>query len=156
MAILAEEEKITPRLIHETVKLNQQIIKEMLGETRMKKPREIKPVSDLDDLEQVYEAKDPLERLSAEASNNGSMKNLPPVDGADGDAAEVRPKQMVVATTPKGKRGLKSSDNKNDKASKMMISGREGFSKGDLRNRAGAGSQKMDKYSKSPDEYLKE
>lgn len=165
LAILTGEEKITPRLIRETVKLYQQVIEEMLGEARMKKPREIKPVSDLDDLEQIYEADDPLARLSAAVGGNGSVKDLlPAASGGVGTAVEARPKQKEAATTPKETPGLRSSGNKNDKAGKKTASGRSGFSKDDLRTRAAqpgkrtksSGTQKRDKYSKSPDEYLNE
>lgn len=165
LAILTGEENITPRLIRETVKLYQQVIEEMLGEARMKKPRVIKPVSDLDDLEQIYEADDPLARLSAAVGGNGSMKDLPPAAGGGaGTAVEARPKQQEAATIPKGTPGRKSSGNKNDKAGKKTASGRAGFSKDDLRTSAtqpgkrtkSSGSQKRDKYSKSPDEYLNE
>jgi len=163
LAILTGEEEITPRLIRETVKLYQKVIEEMLGEARMKKPREIRPVSDLDDLEQIYEADDPLARLSAAVGGNGSMKDLPPASsGGAGTAIETRPKQKEATTIPQGTSGLKSSGNKNDKAGKKTASGRTGFSKDDLRTRAAqqgdraksSGSQKRDKYSKSPDEYL--
>lgn len=165
LAILTGEEEITPRLIRETVKLYQQVIEEMLGEARMKKPREIRPVSDLDDLEQIYESDDPLARLSAAVGGSGSMKDLPPASsGGAGTAVEARPKQKEAATIPKGTPGRKSSGNKNDKAGNKTASGRAGFSKDDLRTRAAqpgkrtksSGSQKRDKYSKSPDEYLNE
>jgi ABC-type dipeptide/oligopeptide/nickel transport system ATPase component len=73
LAILNEEEKITPRLIHESVRINLQVINEMLGEARMKKLRAIKPVGDLADMDQIYEAEDPSDDFPADASGNATV-----------------------------------------------------------------------------------
>jgi hypothetical protein len=55
--ILTGDEKITPRAIRDTVRVNQKLITEMLSESRMKKPREIPPVGDLADFEDITRVK---------------------------------------------------------------------------------------------------
>lgn len=84
LAILNGEEKITPRLIRETVRDNQQVIMELLGEAIIKTPRRITPVGDLSDLDIIYEAVEIYNGLPIEADGSKTMNQNTKVDaGAD-------------------------------------------------------------------------
>jgi hypothetical protein len=162
MAILKKEEKITPRLIHETVRHYQQKIEEMLGEVRMKRPREIKPVGDLADMDESYEADDFDDILITGTSGNDATSDIPrDKAGVDADAVQLAPvgpnnKPQVVPSSL-------SSGSQSKKLNKKPGPTHKKLSKDDLRNpktRKGSqtrngGSRKKDRYSRSPDEYLK-
>ena len=161
MAILKKEEKITPRLIRETVWHYQQLIEEMLGEARMKKPREIKPVGDLADMDEIYEAGDFDDTSQTETGGSETMNDMTSVNvGVDIDA---QPTPKGASSKPAIARGLPPSGSQTKKVDKKLGLTREKLTKDDLRNqptRGGAqtqsgGSRKQDKYSRPPDEYLK-
>lgn len=162
MAILKEEEKITPRLIRETVRHYQQLIEEMLGEARMKRPREIKPVGDLMDMDEIYEADNFDDTPLTESGGSEAMNNMTPVEaGVDTDAAQPSTKSASNKSTVV--RGLPPSDSQPKKVNKKPKPSHKKLSKDDLRNpstRRGAPSQsggfrKKDKYIRPPDEYVK-
>jgi hypothetical protein len=163
LAILTEEEKITPRLIHETVRTNQHVIKEMLGEARMKKPREMRPVGDLADIDQIYEAEDRPVGFPAVASKSMDMNKITAeVDASRNAGVADQPKHERTATKSKAGIGLTASGCKANKPDRTVGRKRARLSKDDSRNPAirlgsqtkGEGFRKKDKYSKSPDEYL--
>lgn len=163
LAILSEEERISPRLIHETVRHNQKVIEEMLGEARMKKPRPIMPVGDLSDLDQIYEAEDIPNGLAARVSGNKSTNEIKmAVKPCLNNNATDPSKEEVVITKPKVESGSATLEIKTNKSDKKLTQRREIFSKTDLlpSNQANASNkgrdpQKKDKYRKSPEEYLK-
>jgi hypothetical protein len=165
LAILTEEEKLTPRLIYATVCINQDAINDLLSDARMKKPRESRPVDDLADMEQVYEAEEPFDDSPNGASGNKATNNETAAeDKAGADAGtHVQTKEEGVATKSKSERGRTAVSSRAKKSGKNGAPESAKFSKADLRNpnnRAGGqtkggGTRKKDRYSKPPDEYLK-
>jgi hypothetical protein len=159
-AILNETEKITPRLIRETVRDNQKLIEEILGEARMKRPRTIPQVGDLVDLDQVYEAEDTAEQDTddeMDVTTGGGTSS-------ERSGSKVGPKCDEAATKFPAQVGVSLSDRKVKNINSKPAPKRFKFSKDDLRNattRAGAetksgGFRKNDKYGRSPEDYLKE
>ena len=152
-AILNETEKITPRLIRETVRDHQGLIEQILGEARMKRPRAIPQVGDLVDLDQVYEAEELADDFPDKASQDDALNHITE-EAAAGEESANKSKGLASVSTPDRK--VKNANNK-------PAPKRDKFSKDDLRNpanRAGAetksgASRKKDKYSRSPEEYLK-
>jgi hypothetical protein len=163
MAILTEEEKLTPRLIYETARTNQDAINDLLGDARMKKPRESRPVDDLADMERVYEAEEPFDDSPDGVSGNEATNDATTVEDKPGEDADVQTKEERVATKSKSGRGRTGVGSRANKSDKKVATERTKFSKADLRNpnnRAGAKTtngniRKKDRYSKPPDEYLK-
>lgn len=164
LAILTEEEKITPRLIHDTVRNNQQLIQELLGEARIKKPREIKPVEDLTDLDNVFEAEDPPDDLSVGARVDETMnKVIAEVDAGAEAGVDSQPKQVATTSGSKAGRGLRPSGRKTNKSNRPPTPESNKLLKEAPRSPGtqmhgrtkSADSRKIDKYRKSPDEYLK-
>jgi AAA domain len=162
-AILNEEEKITPRLIRETFQINQQAIEKIFGETRMKKPREIKPVSDLADMDQIYEAEDLSECFSTNVGAEDTRNTVETEDKVVRDATcDSRQKNAKSATSTQDKSGQTSAGS-NTKKSRKKQSSKQATLKSDLPipttsvsgQANDSGSRKKDKYRRSPDEYLK-
>jgi hypothetical protein len=164
LAILTEEEKITRRLINETVRTNQHIIKEMLGEARMKQPHPIRPVSDLADLDRIYEAPDDLsDRFTEEEIESDDINGFPaetkPV-GDNGDAASRKQNKANTIIKAANRTALAKATNKLNHKSDQR---RKELSKDDVRNSANrkggktrrGSTRKKDKYSRSPEDYLK-
>jgi hypothetical protein len=159
-AILNETEKITPRLIRETVRDHQKLIEEILGEARMKRPREIPQIGDLVDLDQVYEAEEPTEQDTDDEMDGTTGGGT----SSERSGTKVDPKCDEAATKFSAQVGVSLSDSKVKNINNKPAPKRVKFSKDDLRNaatRAGAetkrgGYRKKDKYSRSPEEYLKE
>lgn len=164
LAILTGEERITPRLIHDTVRNNQQLIKELLGEARMKMPHEINPVSDLADLDSVYEAQDYLSDLSAASYSNKVMNDVV-VDvnaGAQGGAdTQLRKEKTATksnADLPLGNLARKPSKLNKKQPPKSTKSLKDNLPSPTTRTsgrQKTGGTRVIDKYRKSPDEYLK-
>jgi hypothetical protein len=164
LAILNEEEKITPRLIRETVRMNQSVIEDLLGEARMKKPRELKPVGDLADLDQVYEWEDSADGGMAGASENNNTAAGTSSHDTDGISG-VNTQSKSGSATAKSDVGLNltSSSDKTSKSGSKLGQKRAALPKNDLpapSSHAGkktkSGSpRKPGKYNRSPDEYLK-
>lgn len=163
MAILTEDEKLTPRLIHETARTNQDAINDLLGDARMKKPRASRPVDDLADMEQVYEAEEPFDDSPDGVSGNETTNDETPAEDKLGEGADAQTKEERVATKSKSGRGRTSASSKANKPGKKGATTGGKFSNADLRNpnnRAGGqtkngNTRKKDRYSKPPDEYLK-
>ncbi len=163
LAILTEEEKIPPRLIRETVRINQQVIEELLVEARMKTPRALKPVGDLSDLDDVYEAEispdespiSPIEVSESYAADTITTK----VDNGAGKQLKQHGKTTAKART---ETGLMSSVTKNNKKADGKLSRSRAKHSQDncqvsITNSGGPAkgvSGKKDKYRKSPEEYL--
>jgi hypothetical protein len=162
-AMLTEEEKLTPKLIYETVHANQDAINDLLGDARMKKPKESRPVDDLADMEPVYEAEEPFDDSPDGASRNKATNNETTAEDKAGEGADVQAKEERVATKSKNGRGRTGISSRANKSDKKGATERTKFSKADLRNpnnRAGGqtksgSTRKKDRYSKPPDEYLK-
>lgn len=162
LAILTGEEKITPRLIHDTVRINLQVIKELLGEARMKIPRQIIPVGDLADLDQIYEAEDLPVRLPVVASRSeGTHENTAAFNAGGKDDTQTNLKGAVIMS--KVELGLTPMDSETNKSNSKLEQKRGMFSKDDIltpgTRRSGqvksGDLRKKDKYRRSPDEYLK-
>jgi hypothetical protein len=166
LAILNEEEKISPRLIRETVQTNLHKIKEMLGEARMKKPREIRPVSDLADMDdRIFEAEDYVNGSATRLSTNQSMnKTLSEVDESRPGAGDGQSTSNSVATKPKAEVDSMGSAGKPNTRNNNHNPKRAKSSKGDLpgpRARTAKKTQskvasKKGKFSRPPQEYLKQ
>lgn len=145
-AILTEEETITPSLIHDTFRDHQKVIEDILGESRMKRPRELRAVGDLADLDQVYEGEEPASCLTTtedESDTEGVGKQGQINKRADG---------VKVKFQSSGKPALSASSKTSKKSDKYESANRRRLSKDDLRNGTPKGRRK--KYSKSPAEYL--
>jgi hypothetical protein len=192
LAILTEEERITTRLIHETamkvsaklliplegtfsssvekrrfiaaIQHNQQVIKELLGEARMKAPRPIMPVGDLTDLDEIYEAEDPPYDFPTGATGNENINGISAEVDAGGNAnVKAQSKKERTTTKSKAKLSPRTSGSKTNNSDKKLAPKRTRLSKEDIRNPApmmgeqtkGGSSRTTDKYRKSPDEYLK-
>jgi hypothetical protein len=162
LAILTEEEKITPRLIHDTVRMNLKVINELIGEARMKSPQEIKPVGDLADLEQIYEVENPLEEFSDMVSEEVSTTTTQ-FNASRGFDGEAQPKNDETAI-----KFTKGADQSNSisKIQKLKLkpqpkrpisSNKVTWPQASTAKRKtnNHNCQKKDKYRRSPDEYLK-
>lgn len=149
LAILTEEEKISLRLIRETVRNNQQVIKELLGETLMKTPRQVAPVGDLSDLDTIYEAADFPNSLPASAGG-GEVSNeiTTQVDAGADHRADDHQRQAGATGKSKVDSGLTTSGINDKKLNTRSAPRRKNPSKDDLQKR-------KDKYRRSPTEYLK-
>lgn len=130
LAILNEEEKITPKLIHYTVRTNLSLIKEMLGEARMKKPRDIRPVGDLSDFAQIYEMTAPRTNLHKEIDKNGCQiedSEKPHADEAPGDNPLKNGESLdtkstaVISLTPSCIKSTKSDTNGGQKQTQRRV-----------------------------------
>jgi hypothetical protein len=164
LAILTEEERITPRLIHDTVRNNQQLIKELLGEARMKKPREIKPVGDLADLDNIYEAETHSSNLPvgswAHEAMNSAVTDVSA--GGHGDV-DMQLKKEETTVLSKAEIELRNSGRKTNKSNKKLTTKSTELPKDNVRPPAAQmsgrpksrGSRAIDKYRKPPGEYLK-
>jgi hypothetical protein len=164
LAILTGEERITPRLIHDTVRNNQQLIKELLGEARMRKPREINPVEDLTDLDNIYEAEDHPSDLLAVARTNEVMNDVAADVNAGGPVGvDTQPTKEKITAQSKAELELRNSGRKTKKLNKKSPTKSTKLPKDNhhsptprMSGRSNSvGSRAIDKYRKSPDEYLK-
>jgi hypothetical protein len=163
LAILSGEETITPRIIRETVRQNQQVISEMLGEARMKKPRELRPVGDLADLDQIYEA----ELLPAYSQAGSGYDNDSTNSSIGGNVNEnsgdiVQPIPANTSIKSKVMPGRKVPSSKGKSTGTGLGEQSKNYSRNDLRNPNTRASEQVsprgsrkNKYSRPPDEYLK-
>jgi hypothetical protein len=145
-AILTGEEKITPNLIHDTFRDHQKVIEDILGESHMKRPRELPAVGDLADLDQVYEGEEPGSYLTTtedESDTEGAGKQAP---------VNMRTDRVKVKSHSNGPRTSSTSNKASTRSNKDTSGNRRRLSKDDLRNGTRKGCRK--KYSKSPAEYL--
>ncbi|HEX7316726.1 MAG TPA: ATP-binding protein [Pyrinomonadaceae bacterium] len=163
LAILSGEEKITPRLIRETVRQNQQVISEMLGEARMKKPRELRPVGDLADMDQIYEAElSPVVTQDEHDDDLDSTNSLVRSNAGEDGGDIVQPVPANVNTRPETVPDKKVPSSKGKSTGKALGGQRENLSRNDLRNPLTRSSEQIhskssrkNKYSRPPGEYLK-
>ena len=105
LAILNGEETITPRLIHEAVRTNLRIIEDLLAETRMRRPREMRPIGDLVDLDSVYESEDQLEDFRSSSGNH-----VPEKEGTSPSSVAEHREQVIG---PSDDAGNKRNGHKN-------------------------------------------
>jgi hypothetical protein len=164
MAILNGEEKITPRLIHDTVRMNLQVIQELLGEARLKRPRELKPIGDLADLDHVYEAEDNPEEFASGSGDDTAVSGLTAeVDPGIDAGVATQPNKVGAGTKSEVEVDVKTSDKKIRQSAKKSNAKGTTLSNAHLGNstsRIGGqtkskASWKISRFRKSPSEYLK-
>jgi hypothetical protein len=162
-AIITGEEKISARLIRDTVRDNQKLIQGMLGEARMKKTRQKPPVGDLEDLDIVYESHN-VSYIPSDKYKGNETKNVKEDVESNNASNKAQPKQQKAATTSKASHGQKKLDIKADETGKMAAHPRESpLAKKEEHPRSmkvsaqakSGDSRKKDKYNKSPAEYIK-
>lgn len=163
LAILNREEKITPRLIRVTVQANLEEITEMLGEARMKKPREIRPVGDLADMDDIYEAEIETDNFHDEANGQNPVnESVPEAGGTEDVATKSWSKTEKATAKPKVARSMISPGSKVNKSGKASGRKPAKLPESDLpspTNKSSErpkrkGASKTDKFSRSPAEYL--
>ncbi len=138
----------------------------MLGEARMKKPREMRPVSDLADMGgRIFEVEDYLygsdDGLTIDHSTNKSTSDVAENNGSTVDSQKV---SSSVVTKSRAELNPTASVSKSDKSNNNHVPKRAKPSKGDLPGPSTRVTQKTQskevpkegKFSRPPQEYLKQ
>jgi hypothetical protein len=131
----------------------------MLGEARMKKTREMRPVGDLADIDQIYEAEDRPVGFPAVASKSMDMNKITAeVEASRNIGIADQSKHERTVTKSKASTGLTASGCKTNKPDQNVGGTRARCHRNPANWTDGQtkveGPRKEDKYSKSPDEYL--